>query len=64
MDPAVATYGEENRLWTGDEAKAFARVGAIPELLAMRAEQRGMSGVEAEATSEIPPPAATRRGRE
>ncbi|MEP6589876.1 MAG: argininosuccinate synthase [Gemmatimonadota bacterium] len=40
MDPAVATYGEENRLWTGDEAKAFARVGAIPELLAMRAESR------------------------
>ena len=24
MDPAVATYGEENRLWTGDEARAFA----------------------------------------
>jgi argininosuccinate synthase len=40
MDPAVATYGEENRLWTGDEAKAFARVGAIPELLARRADQR------------------------
>lgn len=40
MDPAVATYGEENRLWTGDESKAFARVGAIPELLAMRAEAR------------------------
>ena len=40
MDRAVATYGEENRLWTGDEAKAFARVGAIPELLAMRAEAR------------------------
>lgn len=40
MDRAVATYGEENRLWTGDEAKAFARVGAIPELLAMRAEVR------------------------
>lgn len=40
MDPAVATYGEENRLWTGDEAKAFARVGAIPELLALRAESR------------------------
>jgi argininosuccinate synthase len=43
MDRAVATYGEENRLWTGDEAKAFARVGAIPELLAMRAEARGRS---------------------
>lgn len=40
MDRAVATYGEENVLWTGDEAKAFARVGAIPELLAMRADAR------------------------
>ena len=40
MDRDVATYGEENRLWTGDEAKAFARVGAIPEVLAMRAEAR------------------------
>lgn len=37
MDPAVATYGEENRLWTGDEARDFARVSAIPELLAGRA---------------------------
>lgn len=41
MDRDVATYGEENRLWTGDEARAFARVGAIPEVLAMRAQQRG-----------------------
>jgi len=40
MDRAIATYGEENRLWTGDESKAFARIGAIPELLAMRAEAR------------------------
>ncbi|HET9132987.1 MAG TPA: argininosuccinate synthase [Gemmatimonadales bacterium] len=40
MDRAVATYGEENKLWTGDEAKAFARVGAIPELLAARAAAR------------------------
>jgi argininosuccinate synthase len=37
MDSAVATYGEENRLWTGDEARAFARVQAIPSLLAARA---------------------------
>ena len=37
MDPAVATYGEENRLWTGEEARAFARVQAIPSLLAGRA---------------------------
>jgi hypothetical protein len=37
MDRSVATYGEENRLWTGDEARAFARIGAIPSLLAERA---------------------------
>lgn len=37
MDPAVATYGEENRLWSGDEARDFARVAAIPSLLAARA---------------------------
>lgn len=37
MDPAVATYGEENRLWTGEEARDFARVSAIPSLLAKRA---------------------------
>lgn len=43
MDPAVATYGEENRLWSGEESKAFARVGAIPELLAMRAAERAGS---------------------
>jgi len=40
MDPAVATYGEENRLWTGDEARAFSRVSAIPEFLAARAGAR------------------------
>jgi argininosuccinate synthase len=40
MDPAVATYGEEPRLWTGDEARAFARVAAIPSLLAARAAHR------------------------
>ena len=40
MDPAVATYGEEPRLWTGEEARAFARVAAIPSLLAARAGAR------------------------
>ena len=38
MDPSVATYGEENRLWTGAEARAFSRVSAVPELLAHRVE--------------------------
>jgi argininosuccinate synthase len=37
MDPGVATYGEENRLWSGEEARAFSRISAIPELLAARA---------------------------
>jgi argininosuccinate synthase len=37
MDRSVATYGEENLLWTGDEARAFARVAAVPSLLAARA---------------------------
>ncbi|HEX5387443.1 MAG TPA: argininosuccinate synthase domain-containing protein [Gemmatimonadales bacterium] len=37
LDRSVATYGEEHRLWTGDEARAFARVAAIPSLLAARA---------------------------
>lgn len=37
MDRSVATYGEENRLWSGEEARAFARVAAIPALLAARA---------------------------
>ena len=37
MDTSIATYGEENRLWTGDEARAFARVAAVPSLLVARA---------------------------
>jgi argininosuccinate synthase len=37
MDRSVATYGEENRLWTGDEARAFARVAAVPSMLAAKA---------------------------
>lgn len=44
MDRSVATYGEENRLWTGDEARAFGRVSAIPELLA--AKVGGQTGRE------------------
>jgi hypothetical protein len=38
LDPEVAIYGEENRLWSGDEARAFARIAAIPSLLAARGE--------------------------
>ncbi|MEO8032673.1 MAG: argininosuccinate synthase [Gemmatimonadota bacterium] len=41
MDRSVATYGEENRLWTGEEARAFGRLAAIPSLLAARAAANG-----------------------
>jgi argininosuccinate synthase len=34
MDGAVASYGESNRLWTGEEAQAFASIAGIPSLLA------------------------------
>jgi argininosuccinate synthase len=36
LDHDVAVYGEENRIWSGDEARAFARIAAIPALLAAR----------------------------
>ncbi|HXE56748.1 MAG TPA: argininosuccinate synthase [Gemmatimonadales bacterium] len=39
MDRSVATYGEENRLWSGEEARAFARVAAVPSLLAAKVER-------------------------
>ena len=40
LDPEVARYGEEHHLWTGEEARGFARVAAIPALLARKAEGR------------------------
>lgn len=56
MDRSVATYGEENRLWTGAEARAFSRVAAIPELLAHKA-----SGVRRQASATDSSPPAARR---
>lgn len=44
MDRAVATYGEENRLWSGAEARAFSRVSAVPELLAGKVAQKVARG--------------------
>lgn len=34
MNPEVAAYGESHRLWTGDEARAFAAIAGIPSRLA------------------------------
>jgi argininosuccinate synthase len=47
MDTSIATYGEENRLWTGEEARAFARVSAVPSLLAARAAEPTRTPTEA-----------------
>jgi argininosuccinate synthase len=33
MNAAIASYGEENRFWTGDEAKAFAKIFSLQQLL-------------------------------
>ncbi|MGH7657550.1 MAG: argininosuccinate synthase, partial [Gemmatimonadales bacterium] len=44
MDPSVARYGEEHSLWSGDEARAFARITAIPSLLAERAARHRAGG--------------------
>lgn len=43
LDRAVATYGEENLLWSGEEARGFARVSAVAPLLAARAQARAES---------------------
>jgi argininosuccinate synthase len=34
MDTSVARYGESHALWSGEEARAFAKIAAIPSLLA------------------------------
>ena len=44
MDRSVATYGEENRLWSGAEARAFSRVSAVPELLANKVGRKLAGG--------------------
>ncbi len=41
MDPSVARYGETNALWNGEEARAFAKVSAIPAWLHYRAGKKG-----------------------
>ena len=46
LDPALATYGEESRLWTGADARSFARVSAIPSMLAVRAAGSEAPGPE------------------
>lgn len=40
MDADVANYGESNRLWSGDEARAFAKLYGVSQLLACNAARR------------------------
>lgn len=37
MDPRVASYGEENKLWNGEEAAAFGKVFGVSQLLSAKA---------------------------
>ena len=39
MNPAVASYGEGAKLWTGDEAAGFAKLFGIQQMLALKAEK-------------------------
>lgn len=39
MNPEVASYGESNRLWTGEEARGFAKLYGVQQLLAKRAAE-------------------------
>jgi argininosuccinate synthase len=47
MDRAVATYGEENLLWGGDEARGFAQILAVAPLIYQRAGQRAETAEQA-----------------
>ncbi|RMG47493.1 MAG: argininosuccinate synthase [Acidobacteria bacterium] len=40
MAPDVARYGETHHLWDGSEARAFAKLAAIPSILAARRDER------------------------
>ncbi len=46
LDPEIARYGEESRFWTGDDARSFARVAAIPAILARRVEEAAGGGTD------------------
>ncbi len=37
MDPTIASYGEENRLWNGEEAAAFGKVFGVSQVLSAKA---------------------------
>lgn len=37
MDPKVASYGEDNKLWNGEEAAAFGKVFGVSQLLSAKA---------------------------
>ncbi len=43
MDAAVAVYGEEARVWTGEEAAGFAKIHGLASVLAARREATATS---------------------
>jgi argininosuccinate synthase len=38
MDPRIATYGEANKMWTGDEAAGFAKLFGVQQVLTLKAK--------------------------
>jgi argininosuccinate synthase len=36
MRKDIATYGEENKLWTGEDAKGFSRVFSVSQVLSLK----------------------------
>jgi len=41
LDRSIASYGETNKLWSGEEAAGFAKIYAVSQKLALRARERG-----------------------
>jgi argininosuccinate synthase len=37
MDPKIASYGEANHLWDGQEAAGFAKLYGVPQVLTRKA---------------------------
>ncbi len=44
FDTGVATYGEQNALWSGQDARGFSRLAGVQAYLAAKARNTGMDG--------------------
>jgi argininosuccinate synthase len=58
MDRAVATYGEQAKLWDGRDAQGFAKIFGVPSLLSARRDARVAKSAEEPAP---PPPKRSKK---